>query len=74
MLIRELEAYYDLSRVETTAERLNLLKMNALEAYAISCHEMNFCEIEECMWCGEKLCPKQDPAHLWHDGCPSCSR
>jgi hypothetical protein len=31
------------------------------------------CPIEECMICGVRDCPENEPLHYHHDGCPRCS-
>ena len=30
------------------------------------------CSDSECLECGERDCPQQDPMHYHHDGCPTC--
>lgn len=30
------------------------------------------CENEECLYCGARDCPHNEPLHYHHDGCPSC--
>jgi len=33
---------------------------------------LNHCGGDECMECGEIVCPYGEPLHLHHDGCPAC--
>ena len=30
------------------------------------------CPIDECMLCGVRDCPGNEPLHYHHDGCPFC--
>ena len=30
------------------------------------------CPNEECMVCGVRECPNNEPLHYHHDGCPAC--
>jgi len=30
------------------------------------------CKIDECMLCGVRDCPGNEPLHYHHDGCPYC--
>lgn len=30
------------------------------------------CDDDECLMCGEFMCPYGEPLHLHHDGCPAC--
>ena len=30
------------------------------------------CQVEECMICGVRDCPGNEPLHYHHDGCPYC--
>lgn len=30
------------------------------------------CPIDECMLCGVRDCPDNEPLHYHHDGCPAC--
>jgi len=30
------------------------------------------CPVEECMVCGVRDCPGNEPLHYHHDGCPYC--
>lgn len=32
------------------------------------------CKIDECMLCGVRDCPGNEPLHYHHDGCPYCWR
>lgn len=32
------------------------------------------CPDEECMLCGLRDCPLDEPLHYHHDGCPACSK
>lgn len=34
--------------------------------------QIDTCPVEECMLCGIRECPNQEPLHFHHDGCPSC--
>ncbi len=35
-------------------------------------HDVDACTTDECLLCGIILCPKKEPLHLHHDGCPVC--
>lgn len=35
-------------------------------------HDVDACKTDECLLCGIILCPKKEPLHLHHDGCPAC--
>lgn len=30
------------------------------------------CKVSECMVCGVRECPNNEPLHFHHDGCPVC--
>lgn len=30
------------------------------------------CPVDECMICGVRECPYNEPLHFHHDGCPAC--
>lgn len=32
------------------------------------------CDDPECYHCGAMVCPRGEPLHFHHDGCPSCCR
>jgi hypothetical protein len=35
-------------------------------------HDVSECWEEECTACGLVRCPKGEPLHFHHDGCPAC--
>lgn len=38
---------------------------------AVKKHPKN-CDEDECIYCGYRDCPHQEPLHYHHDGCPAC--
>lgn len=34
--------------------------------------DAKICKLYECMLCGVRDCPDNEPLHYHHDGCPSC--
>lgn len=35
-------------------------------------HNLEACTTDECLVCGVLACPKKEPLHFHHDGCPAC--
>jgi hypothetical protein len=48
----------------TTTKNELLLQVNRLLAH---------CPDPECEKCSVIICPREDPLHFHHDGCPSCN-
>jgi hypothetical protein len=38
----------------------------------LTLHMLAQCSDQECLRCGELVCPHDEPLHFHHDGCPAC--
>lgn len=49
----------------------SILGRESSTAYLCS-GDVNTCKVDECMVCGVRDCPYNEPLHYHHDGCPAC--
>ena len=64
----ELERERDEARAEVaTLKTILSVRDRQIEQF------LEHCQIPECEWCGEIICPWREPLHFHHDGCPACA-
>jgi hypothetical protein len=56
--------------INTLATRQSEIKRLYQQVY----HLLDHCKDQECMTCGQIMCPGGEPLHFHHDGCPFCYR
>jgi len=50
-----------------------ILKRGSNPEYDNNCTgDIETCKNDECMICGVRDCPHDEPLHYHHDGCPAC--
>jgi hypothetical protein len=61
-----------MTQLEARAELAKILQVDELDGYENCTGAAETCPIDECMLCGVRDCPGNEPLHYHHDGCPYC--
>lgn len=62
-----------MNQLEATKKLEEILGRSIFATEAAKCSgNIETCKIDECMLCGVRNCPENEPLHYHHDGCPAC--